>query len=57
MLNITRLLRYFSIKAYNVDKNYYKTLKISEQASPQDIKKAFRTLAKQYHPDSTNGHE
>jgi len=45
------------VKAYNADKNYYKTLNVSEQATPTDIKKAFRMLAKQYHPDSTNGHE
>ena len=57
MLRTTRLLQYFSVNAYNADKNYYKTLNVSEQATPTDIKKAFRMLAKQYHPDSTNGHE
>ncbi|NQT73475.1 MAG: J domain-containing protein, partial [Chloroflexi bacterium] len=31
--------------------NYYETLNVSRDASQGDIKKAFRTLAMQYHPD------
>jgi len=34
-----------------VSENYYKTLGVSEDASPEDIKRAFRNLAKKYHPD------
>ena len=32
-------------------KNYYQILEISENASPEIIEKAYRVLAKKYHPD------
>jgi molecular chaperone DnaJ len=32
-------------------KDYYKTLEIEKNASPDEIKKAYRALAKKYHPD------
>lgn len=32
-------------------KDYYKILGIEKQASPEQVKKAYRKLAKQYHPD------
>ena len=32
-------------------KDYYKTLGIARDASADDIKKAFRKLARLYHPD------
>jgi DnaJ-class molecular chaperone len=37
----------------NVD--YYKALGVAEKASADEIKKAYRKLAKAYHPDSTGG--
>src|SRR3954462_4161931 len=35
--------------------DYYKALGIPENASADDIKKAYRKLARQNHPDSTGG--
>lgn len=38
-------------------KDYYKTLGVEKGASKDDIKKAFRKLAHQYHPDKKGGDE
>ena len=38
-------------------KDYYKTLGVPENADDEDIRKAFRKLAFQYHPDKNIGHE
>lgn len=38
-------------------KDYYKILGIERTATEADIKKAYRKLAKQYHPDSSTGDE
>ncbi len=37
-------------------KDYYKTLGLEKNASKDDIKKAFRKLAHEHHPDKTKGH-
>lgn len=38
-------------------KDYYQVLGVSEDAGEDDIRKAFRRLAFQYHPDKNPGHE
>lgn len=38
-------------------KDYYKILGIEKNANQDDIKKAFRKLAHEYHPDKTKGNE
>ena len=34
-----------------MSKNYYQILGVSRESSKDDIKKAYRTLSKKYHPD------
>jgi molecular chaperone DnaJ len=40
-----------------MSKDYYKTLDVAKDASQEEIKKAYRRLAHQYHPDKATGDE
>src|SRR5881275_2844140 len=39
------------------EKDYYKVLGVPETATEKEIRRAYRKLAKEHHPDSNPGHE
>lgn len=48
------LLLICPLSCWCVEEDYYKELGVSRDASEKDIKKAFRKLAVQYHPDKNS---
>ncbi|MGH8940173.1 MAG: DnaJ domain-containing protein, partial [Actinomycetes bacterium] len=40
-----------------LEKDYYKTLGVPKDATPDQIKKAYRKLARTFHPDANRGDE
>ena len=40
-----------------MEENYYEILEVNKNASPEIIEKAYKTLAKKYHPDLKKNEE
>jgi DnaJ-class molecular chaperone len=56
-MKLFRLKHFLSIRNYDTTKDYYKILNLSKTVKEGEIKKAFRELAKKYHPDYSKGKE
>lgn len=55
---LLRTLRFgMAMSKFNPKIDYYSLLQLNKQASPEQIKKSFKELAKKYHPDVSKGNE
>ena len=57
MWSLVLMVAGFSLGAQAAEEDYYKILEMPRSASKPDIKKAFRTLSKKFHPDVYKGED
>ena len=48
---LNKTILYFITIITHMNKDYYKTLNINRNATQDEVKKSFRNLSKQHHPD------
>ena len=52
-----QLLAFSSLAVAATSSNYYKILGLDKSCNERDLKRAYRTLSKKYHPDKSSGDE
>jgi DnaJ-related protein SCJ1 len=58
LANVVTILLWIALALLVVcDVDYYKVLGVDRQASEKDIKRQYRKLSKQWHPDKNQGDE